>query len=231
VKKRAFVCLFGLILASCSSAQQPGEVATGWEPDPRPVARTLVYACPDQDGSGYEFTARLGPGEMALWFEDRYLVLSRVRAASGVRYEEADVMFWMKGEEAMLSVGPHQYRDCRLLPARAPWEDARRRGVSFRAVGSEPGWYLELGRERGVLFVGDDGATRLELADPEEESAEGARILQGRVAGTLLRVEIIDGVCTETGQGDPFPSHVTVQVDGDRYQGCGRTLEPWHHAK
>ncbi len=51
-------------------------------PNP-PVGKTLVYEC-----AGYEFIARTGPGEMAVWMEDQYLVLSRQYSASGEKYVE-----------------------------------------------------------------------------------------------------------------------------------------------
>ena len=133
-----------LLLAGCGGGQVQGENSQSpWVPDPRPLAKTLVYECPDE----YEFVARVGPGEMAVWLEGRYLVLSRVRSASGAKYQEGDVVFWLKGDEALLSDGEQQHRNCLLVPARAPWEDARRRGVAFRAVGTEPGWHLEISAE------------------------------------------------------------------------------------
>lgn len=77
----------------------------------RPLATTLVYECND-----YEFVARPGPGEIALWLADRYIVLSQVRSASGALYEKEDVAFWSKGDEAMLTVAGQSYQNCRLRP-------------------------------------------------------------------------------------------------------------------
>ena len=37
---------------------------------------------------------------MAIWLDDRYMILSQVRAASGVKYQEGDTEFWIKGDEA-----------------------------------------------------------------------------------------------------------------------------------
>jgi putative lipoprotein len=227
MRSKGFLFLVGLALASGAAGQQGGDPTSGWLPDPRPLARTLVYQCPGPGGEVHEFVARLGPGEMALWLADRYLVLSRVHSASGVKYQEGDVMFWMKGEGAMLDAGAERYRDCRRVPAREPWEDARRRGVSFRATGHGPGWFLELSREGGLLYVGDDGATRLQSSAVDRETAKGVITLQGSADGHQLRVEVVEGVCTDSMQGATFPRHVTVQVDGERYRGCGMDLPPW----
>jgi putative lipoprotein len=197
-----------------------------WEPDPRPLARTLVYECPGYGGPGYDFIARLGPGEMAVWLADRYLILSRVRSASGVKYQEGDVVFWMKGEEAILNLGDEHHVDCRLAPERVPWEDARRRGVDFRAVGNEPGWYLEIQRGKSLRFVGSYGALSLEFDAPTETSGGPVRTYQAFDEENTLRVEIVEGVCSDSMKGESFPSQVIVEVNGTAYQGCGRDLEP-----
>lgn len=88
-------------------------------PDQRSLSRTMVYDC-----NGFDFVTRLGPGEMALWLPQRYLVLSQVRSGSGAKYQEGDVIFWSKGNEAMLQLGDVTHHDCRLQPGRVPWEEA-----------------------------------------------------------------------------------------------------------
>jgi membrane-bound inhibitor of C-type lysozyme/uncharacterized membrane protein len=188
-----------------------------------PSSETLVYDC-----NGYEFVARMGPGEMAVWLPDEYLVLSQVRSGSGSKYQEGDIVFWSKGEEAILILGGQRHEGCRLMPARVPWEDARRRGVDFRAVGNEPGWYLEIQRGRQLLFVGDYGMQRVLVADPVEEIEGPTRSFHAPSPGTGLRVEIVDGLCADTMSPESFPSQVLVQVDGNTLSGCGRWLDhPW----
>lgn len=224
--KRLFPALLALATAACGgNPSRAGDATAGqaWDPEPRPLAKTLVYECAD-----YEFIARLGPGEMAVWLEDRYMILSRVRSASGVKYEEGDTLFWLKGNEAMLELDGQRYTGCELAPARAPWEDARRRGVNFRAVGNEPGWYLEIQRGRQILFVGDYGMQRTMLPDPGEQLAGSVRIYHAVSASNDLRVKIEDTPCTDSMQGDSFPSKVSIQHNGSVYRGCGRELEiPW----
>ena len=94
--------LLSSLLAACGGQEVRGTQSSSvadWNSDPRPLGKTLVYECAD-----YEFVARLGPGEMAIWLEDRYMILSQVRAASGVKYQEGDTEFWMKGDEASLKL-------------------------------------------------------------------------------------------------------------------------------
>jgi membrane-bound inhibitor of C-type lysozyme len=212
------------LLSGCASSQAgntpQSERVDDFVPDPRPLARTMVYDC-----SGYRFIARLGPGEMAVWFEDRYVILSQVRSASGVKYQEGDILFWLKGEEGMLVRAEQQYRDCQQLPREAPWADAHRRGVDFRAVGNEPGWHLEIQHGRAMLFVGDYGELRVSTPDPGEIIQERVRVYHAVTEANDLRVEIVDELCLDTMQDDQYPAQVSVMLNGRLYRGCGRALD------
>lgn len=213
-----------LPLSACASHDQAANENSDFLPDSRPMAKTLVYEC-----AGAEFVTRLGPGEMALWFEDRYLVLSQVRSASGTRYQEGDVQFWSKGEEAVLEVDGVRYGDCHINHARAPWEDARRRGVEFRAVGNEPGWYLEVRGEKNLLFVDDYGGNRLLFEELDTSEAEDMLHYRAVQAGNSIHVIVNEAFCTDTMKGEAFPYTVLVELNGAQYFGCGRALDfPWN---
>lgn len=228
MKRVAVVALLSaFLLAGCAGSQGSSEELAeppAWQPDERPLATTLVYECAD----GFEFIARLGPGEMAVWFEDRYTILSRVPSASGAKYQEGELLFWSKGDEAVLTVGSEHHTSCRLVPERAPWEDARRRAVDFRAVGQEPGWYLEMKRDQQILFVGEYQAKRVLIPWPGEVRSGNALSYHAVTDAHHLRVEIEEVSCTDTMSGERFASQVTVELDGIVYRGCGRTLDhPW----
>lgn len=197
--------------------------STDFEPDERPIATTLVYACND-----YEFVARLGPGEMALWLPEGYVILSQVGSASGTLYEEGEVSFWSRGEEAMLTVGEQHHKNCHLRPDRVAWEDARRRGVDFRGVGSDPGWSLEIRRGRQLLFILDHGTQRILVPNQTEQGDGSMSVYAGATETQDLRVEIVDVSCVDAGSGNIFPSEVVVTFNGTGYQGCGQDLYyPW----
>lgn len=214
------------LLAGCAQGEvrnTAAATAAQLAPAPHPVATTMVYDC-----DSYVFVTRQGPGEMALWLPDRYLVLSQVPSGSGTKYQEGDVEFWSKGDEAMLTVDSQRYSGCRMMPERVPWEDARRRGVDFRAVGNEPGWYLEIQQGRQLLLVTDYGSTRLLAPDPGEQMQGHSRVYEAVTAAGQLRVEIIDEDCYDSMSGEEFPSQVTVGHDGKILYGCGRNLDhPW----
>ncbi len=193
------------------------------QPDHHSQTATRVYTC-----NGYEFIARAAPGEIALWLQDRYVVLPQVVSASGAKYEEGDVSFWSKGDEAMLTVAGQNYQSCHQSPQRVPWEDARRRGVDFRAVGNEPGWYLEIQSGQQLLFVGDFGAQRVIVPDAGEEREGSPRIYRGASGAYVLRVEIVDEPCSDSMSGETFPSRVAVTLNSSTYRGCGKQLNgPW----
>jgi membrane-bound inhibitor of C-type lysozyme/uncharacterized membrane protein len=223
---KLYPIVFIVLLAGCGGGDVRGNEAgnvAGFSQDERPLGKTMVYEC-----VGYDFVARLGPGEMAVWLQDRYTILSQVRSASGVRYEEGDTVFWTKGEEAMLQVGNQRFTECRLVPGRVPWEDARRRGVEFRAVGNEPDWYLEIQPGRHVLFVGGNGMQRVLVPEPGEVTLGSTRIYHAITETNDLRVEIVDELCSDTMKGNTFPSQVTVDLNGTTLWGCGRSLSnPW----
>lgn len=214
-----------LSLAMLTTACATGEPnALGeYRQDSRPIATTLVYEC-----LGYEFVARIGPGEMAVWLVDDYLILSQVRTAEGIRYEEGDTAFVSNGDDVTLTAYGQRYPDCALAPERAPWEDARRRGVSFRAVGNEPGWYLEIQSGQQILYAGDYGMNRVLTPDPGPEvTSSGERYHVVTEANDLL-LDIETTACTDTMSGDEFPATVWLTVNGKALQGCGRHLDyPW----
>jgi len=195
--------------------------APGAQPAPEP--RTLVYQC-----DGLDFAVRQGPGEVAVHLPDRMLVLPQVRTASGAKYQEGDVTFWSKGDEALLELGAERYAGCRLNRARAPWEDARLRGVRFRAVGNEPGWHLEIEPGRQMALVIDYGANRIStpVPKPATDAAEGRTTYHATTEAHDLLVTIDDRPCQDSMSGEQFPSGASVVLDGRRYVGCGRTLGP-----
>ncbi|MCB1700739.1 MAG: MliC family protein [Pseudomonadales bacterium] len=217
------VCLCALLVGCSGQGVVASESGSGFKPDPQPSARTMVYDC-----NGFEFIARLGPGEMAIWLPDRYVVLPQVRSASGSKYQEEDIEFWSKGDEAMLTVGSQQYFNCAQMPQRVPWEDARRRGVDFRAVGNEPGWSLEIQDGRQLLFVGDYGMQRVATPDPGAQAQGDVRSWHAITESADLRVEVVEQPCADTMADEVYPSAVRVTLNGEMFQGCGRNLEyPW----
>jgi putative lipoprotein len=185
------------------------------------VGRTFVFEC----AGDLSFTVRTGADEVAVWapraLGGRYSVLSLTRAASGARYEEGDFKFWNKGELATFELAGQTYTDCRSNPRQVPWADAARRGATFRALGNEPSWNLEVHRDRLVL-VTDLGAERAEFAYAEPEVA-GARTTYRSAGGELVAV-IERQPCVDTMSGEGFEASAIITVAAGTLRGCGRFL-------
>lgn len=153
-------------------------------------------------------------------------VLHHVRTASGVKYEGAGMMVWIKGDAAMVEMDGNACNDCVITEpfSSQPWDDARARGATFRAVGQEPGWTLEIIPGDRIVVVADYGERHLAVPDPGP-SIEGARTVYHTVTGDHdVRIIITRESCRDTMSGERFDHSVTLTVDGRTWHGCGRYL-------
>lgn len=121
---------------------------------------------------------------------------------------------------------------CRTTPAPppaadpSPWQAAAARGVDFRAVGNEPGWFLELEDGVQIVLVTDYGRRRYEAPAPEPVVDEAARQVTFRTEsrGQGMVVTLAPGPCEDTMSGEVFDTTVTVTIAGETLRGCGRAL-------
>ena len=196
------------------------EVHTGFELAP---ARTLVYDC-DGDVS---FTVRAGPGEVALWAPEElggtYQVLSLARSGSGARYVEGDTVFWNTGNLATIEIAGQRFVDCRSNPSKALWADAKRRGATFRALGNEPAWYIEIFADR-LVFGTQPGTKRMELKYTEPIIEGTRRTYRASGDGYEGTVVIDRRGCVDTMSGEGFEAAATVSFENITLRGCGRFL-------
>ena len=154
------------------------------------------------------------------------LTLPRIPAGDGVKYTDGSDLFWTKGNEALLEADDHAHHGCRSKPSGAVWEEARLRGVDFRAAGNEPGWYLEMEYGGQLLLVTDYGGRRLTAATPAPSIiAAGASAYRSRISAHELVVTIQDAPCADDMSGEAFPARVLVQLDDQELRGCGRRLQ------
>jgi uncharacterized lipoprotein YbaY/uncharacterized membrane protein/heat shock protein HslJ/membrane-bound inhibitor of C-type lysozyme len=188
------------------------------------VGRTSVFDC----GGDVSFTVRGGPGEVALWapasLGGQYVVLSQSPAASGARYSEGDTVFWNSGDVATFEIEGQVFVDCKSNPAKVPWADAARRGVTFRALGNEPSWSFEVQGRDLLVVVSDLGATRTELPYAEPTVA-GSKTTYRAATGAHELLAVIDRApCVDGMSGEAFEAAATVTLDGRTLMGCGRFL-------
>jgi uncharacterized membrane protein len=204
-----------LWLAACA-LRPPAAAVT----DVRP--KTFVFTCSD----GYEFVARLVGEQAWIFTAEATVELRHVSAASGAKYTGEDVVFWSKGALASLDWGDGRHSDCRNDPQRAVWEHAKLDGVDFRAVGNEPGWYLEIREQSRILLVSDYGTSRYEfsLSSPVVDHDAGTTRYDAHAEGHDLVVVLRAAACRDSMSGEGFETEVLLTLDGRSLRGCGRPL-------
>ena len=185
---------------------------------------TYFFEC-----EGLEFTARHDLKGIYLFLPGRTLLLQEAPAASGAKYSDGKTVFWSKGEEAFLEVDGTTYRECKNNRRRAVWEDAKLTGVDFRAVGNEPGWYLEIydkGTPEKIDLVVDYGQAYYTFPSVQRETQQSPPRTRyvARIGGHQLEATIEPGPCRDDMSGEPFETRVVLKLNNRAYQGCGKPL-------
>jgi uncharacterized membrane protein len=150
--------------------------------------------------------------------------LSPTPSPSGARYDDGIYSVWTTGDEATLGVEDHS-ETCPRVDDPDPWLRAAAEGVTFRAIGQEPGWVFHRFGDRGFLVAFANGDT-VQTPVPREERtpAAGTTRWDARTEAHHLVVTIAPTPCTDTISGEAFPSTLTLEVDGKLLRGCGRPL-------
>jgi len=150
-----------------------------------------------------------------------------VRSASGEKFQSGNTLFWVKGNEAILDTETDAFRSCKNNRMLAIREDARSRGVKFRATGNEPGWHLEVFVSNQILFVADYGQSRYLFSDAEAPSDPHAQnnVLQATNDKHRLELIMLGKTCMDSMSDQQFDSQVTVRLDDREYRGCGNRLQ------
>ena len=104
------------------------------------------------------------------------------------------------------------------------WHKAKLRGVAFRAIGQEPGWFLEITDNTEILLVADYGETRRVYAYVIPVTDEDAGIKQYSPIEDETVIEIRDKACMDSMSGEAFTASVKIISPQRTLTGCGRTL-------
>ena len=178
---------------------------------------TRAYHCED----GYRFVARFEPERVWLFLSsssgDQTLSLPQIPSTSGVYFTDGSATFRKKDGQASTDAPGESHHRCVNQPAAVPWEEARLRGVDFRATGQDPSWTLEIDEGSGIVF--GDGQSRSTFPAAR---AQG-NVIEASSGGRSIKIEWTVGECTDPG-GERSDRLVRVTLDGRGYQGCGRRL-------
>lgn len=158
-----------------------------------------------------------------LYLSPDYLItLTQVISASGAKYSQDGVTFWTKGQLAYFDLDANNYE---LKVAEAP--QTKTKGIAFKGMGQEPGWYLDIYYSDKIVFVTDYGTKSFIAPLKPEKTGQSVDTVRNYKALTSffdLAVVIEPKQCFDSMSGEPFPYSVTVYFEDKCYKGCGREI-------
>ncbi|WP_021029200.1 COG3650 family protein [Litchfieldella anticariensis] len=167
-------------------------------------------------------------GELRLWSTHGAYQLESAVVASGARYVKDDLSFWNKGDEAQVE-SENGRLDCQKDMTRQALTREDRPGVMFHGRGNEPGWVVNLAHDAPVLTLLLDYGNR-ELTLPYRvvamDNQQGRVVLESGRADQPFRLSLEARACFDSMSGAPYPVRVTLDIDEQRYQGCGQGIAP-----
>lgn len=105
--------------------------------------------------------------------------------------------------------------------AEKPPQAAGEQPAAYMALGTEPGWTLEITDTR-LNYVGDYGETRIIVPNPGGGLDPHFR----SYTTDRLRITIIQGICSDGMSDRRYAEKVTVVADGKTVTGCGGKILP-----
>lgn len=107
----------------------------------------------------------------------------------------------------------------------APWNDARSRGVDFRALGNEPGWIAEIYEGDSLSVIADYGERTATTPYPEPRITDETTTYHAVTEANTLTIVIEEGPCFDGMSGQEFEHTVRMTLNGVSYDGCGNWLQ------
>jgi putative lipoprotein len=102
------------------------------------------------------------------------------------------------------------------------WHAAKLRGVSFRAIGQEPSWLLEIIEGQEILLVTDYGKSLKAYPYVQPEQNKTLRRSQFQLEGATVELE--GKHCVDIMSGEAFETQVSITLGSRVLNGCGRAL-------
>ncbi|WP_346795766.1 MliC family protein [Halomonas sp. Bachu 37] len=186
---------------------------TGWYC--QPAEQHLVSAVADNE-------------ELRLWSLHGAWHLPPAVVASGARYQQGEISFWNRGEQAQVET-PRGQLQCQQTQTRSALTRNDYPGVMFHGQGNEPGWTVDLAHDRPELSVSLDYGEREFTRDYRIvalDNDSGRVVLESTRPDQSFTLRLEAGACFDGMSGKPYPARVTLTVDGTQYSGCGQGIAP-----
>lgn len=209
-----------MVFAACGSSSRSAEMTASKEAVASKPAFVARFDC-----DTLALTATFHDDRVVIELPERALTLPHVVSGSGARYSDGPTTFWNKGREATLDLNGRT-QTCR--ERREPWQEAADRGVDFRAVGQEPGWFLEIDKEQQIRLVYDYAEHEFVTPVPKSVTKGTSIAYDATVESGHLLVVIENAPCTDAMSGEAFPRSVVVTIGTRILRGCGKDLVSEH---
>lgn len=207
---------------AAAPAPAPAVTSAGDEV-PEGVLRAYVWEC--ADGQRLVMRNLFRERAIAIDFHDGTRRLDQTVSASGARYADSVAVFWTKGSAATLERQGAPAVTCEERRAESLREDARARGVTFRALGNEPGWVLEVGPGSGLSWTTNFGELRYDFDQAQAATTDGAVTYLAQQGTNAIKATARAERCIDDG-GIEFDHVVSVEFEGQQLRGCGSRLNP-----
>ncbi|WKD28916.1 MliC family protein [Halomonas sp. KG2] len=165
---------------------------------------------------------------LRLWSLHGAWRLPQAIVASGARYQDGEISFWNRGDQAQVET-PRGQLQCQQGQRRAAATRADHPGVMFLGRGNEPGWSIELANDAPMMTwttgYGSETQTMPYMVSVMDNEA-GRVVIENANAEQFFRVRIESGACFDDMKGQPYPARVTLTIGGQQYKGCGQGIAP-----
>jgi membrane-bound inhibitor of C-type lysozyme len=212
------------VAAPAAPPAAPAAPAAGNASDEPPAGTLRAYVWYCADGQKLVMRNLFREKAVAIDFHDGTRRLDQTISASGARYADAVAVFWTKGSAATLERQGVPAVKCEERRAESLVEDARARGVNFRAVGNEPGWVLEIGPAGRISWTTNYGELRYDFETSQPATTGEVTTYTAQQGTNSIKATVKAERCVD--DGDVEYSHVaTVEFEGQTYRGCGLELK------
>ena len=208
--------------ATQPSAPPATAAINGSDEPPAGTLRAYVWYC--ADGQKLVMRNLFREQAVAIDFHDGTRRLDQTVSASGVRYADAVAVFWTKGSAATLERQGAPAVKCEERRAESLVEDARVRGVNFRALGNEPGWVLEIGPAGHISWTTNFGELRYDFDQSQAATAGDATTYSAQQGTNSIKAVVKAERCVDDGEIE-YDHSATVEFEGRSYRGCGLELQ------